>query len=44
LIDEIVRSGVLILDKDVDLRFDFELKMQHLAIDFRHQRYKVLGV
>ncbi len=44
LIDDIVRNGEVVLDKASDLRFEFELKMQHRAIDFRHQRYKVLGV
>jgi len=44
LIDDIVRHGIVVLDKSPDLRFDFELKMQHRAIDFRHQRYKVMGV
>lgn len=44
LLEEIVRYGVVLYDNDVDAREDFEIKVIHRAIDFREQRFAVMGV
>ncbi|MCX8030557.1 MAG: nucleotidyltransferase domain-containing protein, partial [Thermodesulfovibrionales bacterium] len=38
LLDDIVRHGVLIYDREPDVREAFEIKVLHQAIDFRQQR------
>jgi predicted nucleotidyltransferase len=43
LLDEIVRQGTLLLDRDPAIREDFEVKILHQAIDFREQRLTVMG-
>jgi predicted nucleotidyltransferase len=44
LLEEIIRSGVLLLDRNPDLREDFEQRVIHSAIDFRTQRKALLGM
>jgi predicted nucleotidyltransferase len=44
ILEEIVRHGVILCDRDPDLREEFELKVLHLSIDFREQRLAVMGV
>ncbi len=44
LLDNIIREGIIIVDKDPEQRFSFELKTLHRAIDFRTQRRAILGV
>ena len=44
LMEEIVRSGVILYDKSPDLRVDFEFKILHQVIDFREQRYITMGI
>jgi len=43
LLDEIVRHGVVLVDRDPDLREDFEQNVLHRAIDFKTQRRAALG-
>ncbi len=43
LLDEIIRRGALLLDQDREVREDFELKVLHLAIDFKTQRAAMVG-
>ena len=43
LLDGIIRSGVVLLDQDPQLRADFELTALHRTIDFRTQRAAVMG-
>ncbi len=43
LLDDIIRRGVVLVDRDPDLREDFEQRVLHRAIDFRTQRRAVLG-
>jgi len=43
LLDEVIRHGVVILDKDPDLREDFEQRILHQALDFKFQRASILG-
>ena len=43
LLDEIIRCGVALVDRDPDLREDFEQKILHRAIDFKTQRRAFLG-
>jgi uncharacterized protein len=44
LLDEIIRRGLVLVDRNPDLREDFEQKALHRAIDFQAQRRAVLGV
>lgn len=44
LLDTIIREGIVIYDRDPSKRERFELRIQHLTIDFRHQRKTVIGV
>ena len=44
LLDEIIRQGVVIYERDSNLREEFELKILHQAIDFKEQRYSVMGL
>lgn len=44
LLDEIVRRGRVIYDKNPSLREEFELKALHDAIDFKNQRKVFAGV
>ena len=43
LLEEIVRSAVVLYERDSDFREDFEVKVLHRAIDFREQRLAVMG-
>lgn len=44
LLDEIIRGGVVLVDRDIDLREEFEQKILHQAMDFKEQRITFLGV
>lgn len=44
LLDEIVRNGIVLFDKDSTAREEFELKVQHEAIDFRQQRKALMDI
>lgn len=44
LLDEIIRNGIVLIDRDRDLREEFELKVLHRAIDFKRQRFVLMGV
>lgn len=44
LLDEIIRNGIVLIDRDRDLREEFELKVLHQAIDFKRQRFVLMGV
>lgn len=44
ILDEIIRKGVIILDKNKRLREDFEFRILHRAIDFKRQRLAIIGV
>ncbi len=44
LLDEIVRTGVVLYDGDPDARMDFELRLLHCSLDFKTQRLSVMGV
>lgn len=41
---EIVLNGIVLLDRDRDLRFGYEQKIIHSAIDFRENRRAMMGV
>jgi predicted nucleotidyltransferase len=43
ILEEVVRHGVVLYDRDSDRREAFELRVLHQAIDFRHQRVAVMG-
>lgn len=42
LLDEIIRHGVVLFDKDMDFREVFEHNILHQAIDFKEQRKAVV--
>jgi uncharacterized protein len=44
ILEEIVRYGIVIYDREPDMREDFELKILHQAIDFREQRLAAIGI
>jgi predicted nucleotidyltransferase len=44
LIEEILRNGQIILNRNQSVQDAFFLKKLHTAIDFRNQRKKVIGV
>lgn len=43
LLDEIVRYGKVVCDRNPSLRESFELRVLHDAIDFKHQRKVFVG-
>lgn len=44
LIDDIIRHGIVIYDRNTALREYFEIMAIHRAIDFKTQRLAVMGV
>ena len=44
ILDEIVRGGIVVYDNRPELRLDFEQKALHRALDFKQQRYRVMGI
>ncbi|MBX6422340.1 nucleotidyltransferase domain-containing protein [Thermosulfurimonas sp. F29] len=44
LLEEIIRHGLLLFERDPDLRMDFELETLHLALDFRERRKRIFGI
>jgi len=44
LLDEIVRQGIVICDKNREKRFAFEVSVIHSAIDFKEHRRAIIGV
>ena len=44
LIDDIIRHGIVIYDRNTALREHFEIMAIHRAIDFKTQRLAVMGV
>jgi len=44
LADEIITRGVLIYDAEPNRRINYEIRIHHQAIDFKHQRKMLVGV
>jgi hypothetical protein len=44
LIEEIIRNGAVIYDRDMNARTDFEVMALHRAMDFKAHRHAVMGV
>ena len=44
LLEQIVRTGIVLCDRQEDKRIDFELGVIHRALDFKEQRLAVMGV
>lgn len=44
LLYAIIGEGLVIVDRDTDLRLDYEQKILHRALDFKEQRKRVMGV
>ncbi len=43
LLEQIIKKGIIIWNKNSPLFDDFELKTLHLAQDFKYQRYREMG-
>jgi uncharacterized protein len=44
LLNDVVRTGIVLFEQDSGLRQEFEVKIMHDFIDFRDHRKKILGV
>jgi predicted nucleotidyltransferase len=44
LLDEIIRRGIVLVDRDIGLREVYEQRILHQAMDFKEQRIVFLGV
>jgi len=44
LLDEITRTGIVLHDRDPDMRMDFELGVLHRSLDFKSHRLAIMGV
>ena len=44
LADEIITNGFLVYDSNPTIRMNYEVRIHHQAIDFRHQRRMLIGV
>ena len=44
LLDDIIRQGIVLLDRDPDRREAFEVRILHRAIDFKTQRAALMGL
>jgi len=44
LLDNIISHGIVIYSQDEPRRLDYEQKILHSAIDFKHQRHMAMGV
>ncbi len=44
LLDEIIRHGLVLYDRDSNVRESFDIKILHQAIDFKEQRLTIMGV
>jgi len=44
LLDEIIRGGIVLVDRDIGLREAYEQRILHQAMDFKEQRIIFLGV
>ncbi len=43
LLDDIIRNGIVLHDSEIGVRDAYELKMLHQAIDFKTQRFAMMG-
>lgn len=43
LLDEIVRTGIVLYEADPEARTEFELRIIHQALDFKYHRTAVMG-
>ncbi len=43
LLENIIREGKLLFERDRGARFEFEVETLHLALDFREMRRQILG-
>ncbi len=44
LLEQIIRDGEIVLNRDQALLDDFSLRIQHSALDFRSHRKRVMGI
>jgi predicted nucleotidyltransferase len=44
LLDQVIRRGIVLFDRDKDLREEFEHRILHRAIDFKDQRFANMGI
>ncbi len=41
---DIIRNGVVLFDRDTEVREDYEIKRLHESIDFKMHRFAVMGI
>ncbi len=41
---DVIRNGVVMFDRDTEAREDYEIKRLHESIDFKMQRFAVMGI
>ncbi|MBI5328823.1 MAG: nucleotidyltransferase domain-containing protein [Deltaproteobacteria bacterium] len=44
LLGDIIRNGIVIYDSDQDAREEYEVNILHTSIDFKTQRFAVMGI
>ena len=44
LLDQVIRLGIVLFDRDKDLREEFEHRILHRTIDFKKQRFANMGI
>lgn len=44
LLDEITRAGIVLYDRNPEVRMDFELRVLHRSLDFKSHRLAIMGV
>lgn len=41
---DVIRNGIVIIDRDTKAREDYEIKRLHESIDFKMHRFAVMGI
>lgn len=44
LLDDIIRNGIVLYDREMGVREDYEVRVIHQAIDFKSQRFAIMGI
>lgn len=44
LLEDIIRNGIVLYDREVETREDYEIRVLHQAIDFKAQRFAIMGI
>lgn len=44
LLEEIIRNGIILFDREEWVREEYEVRILHQAIDFKTQRFAIMGI